>query len=345
MNKLVVHHYYSRSAFDLSDNRNHGRPISVTQSSGPDAAFVFAKPESEVLIEPSPSLQDLWSIRALVNFQLSPGGGINRRFNLIEGHLSFALFVENDGSLMGTILDRDENWIGTRSAPNLISKDQWYTAELLHDGCNAIELYLDGVQVAGAYNAPGQVRSIGPKGITVGHWPETSGRYTFTGHIREVKLFKYDPYKDANGLLNPCCQDRKALDAAVQKLRENGATAESLAAKGREILQFGLDFMGKVRGADAAATAQQRQFSTAALTAYLRGDQASFTSAQARLALLTQQRLTQDQMKASNEQMEKLIANLPLPFDELQDLLSVLCLDKPTIDPEALVSEINRLKR
>ena len=53
------------------------------------------------------SLEDLIAVRAIVSFYLNPPGGLSRRYNLIEGHLCFALFVNPDGSLQGTIVDAE----------------------------------------------------------------------------------------------------------------------------------------------------------------------------------------------------------------------------------------------
>jgi hypothetical protein len=50
------------------------------------------------------SLQNLGAIPAAVQFNLQPGGTLHR-FNLAEGFESFALFVNPDYSIQGTILD------------------------------------------------------------------------------------------------------------------------------------------------------------------------------------------------------------------------------------------------
>ncbi|AIK35320.1 concanavalin A-like lectin/glucanases superfamily protein (plasmid) [Bacillus pseudomycoides] len=342
MNKLTVHHNYSRSSFDLSDNRNHGLPLYIKQN---PEAFVFDRPESKIRVNPSSSLQNLWSIHALVSFNLSTGGGIDRDYILIDGDHSFRLFIEKKGVLRGYTYDRTGHAVYIESEPYLITTDSWHTAELLHDGINALELYLDGVKVAERYDAVGQVRSIGEVGITIGHYAENYDSATFEGLISEFKLFKYDPYKDINGLLDSSCRDSAAIDSIVQKLRENNETAESIEAKGREILQFGLDIMSEIRGNDAELTKQQRQYSVEAYTAFLRGDQAAYTSAQARLALLAMQNLNTDQIEKITGERDILMKSLPLPFDELQSLLSALCLDKTTIDPNTLVDEIYRLTR
>jgi len=109
MNRLVMHHIYANGmAFDLSGYRNHGVPYDVSQAPTPYApSFTYTQPNSRVLVSASASLQDLIAVRAVTTFNLDPAGGITRRYNLIEGHLCFALFINPDGSLSGTIIDAE----------------------------------------------------------------------------------------------------------------------------------------------------------------------------------------------------------------------------------------------
>ena len=201
MNRLVVHHIYADGmAFDLSGYRNHGVPFAVAAAPASYApGFTYASGESRVIVEPSHSLQDLIAIRAIVSFYLNPAGGLSRRYNLIEGHLCFALFVNPDGSLQGTIVDAEGNWAGAQSPPNAVSSGVWHQAEIRHDGVNQCSIFLDGTPVGTSYAADGPVGSVGPHGIAIGHWPEVSGQYTFDGYIRETWVYKYDPALAARG--------------------------------------------------------------------------------------------------------------------------------------------------
>jgi len=207
-----------------------------------------------------------------------------------------------------------------------------------------VRLLFDGVEVAASYNAPGQVRTVGPHGIAIGHWPEPPGVYTFTGFIREARLYKYDPHKDANGLLDHCCVDKKALDEAATTLRGQGATPESLEAKGREILQFGYSLLAQVRGSDPAVSQQQQQLSAAAVTSYISGNQSGYTTALAQLALLAQARLNKPQMEDIRKREEDIMGSLPLPFAEFRKLLKSVCWDRVGIDPQGLVDAMQRLQ-
>lgn len=149
MNRLVMHHIYANGmAFDLSGYRNHGLPYDVFQAPAPySPSFAYTEPDSRVVVNPSASLQDLIAVRAVVTFDLDPAGGITRRYNLIEGHLCFALYVNADGSLSGTILDSAGQWAGAQSAPSLVSTGSWHQAEIRHDGVNQCLILLDGVPV------------------------------------------------------------------------------------------------------------------------------------------------------------------------------------------------------
>lgn len=85
MNRLVLHHLYAHSAFDLSNNRNHGIPLDVSIAPAPNVpSFAFDSGDSQIRVEPSPTLADLGSVRAVITFNLDPGGPLARRYNLMS---------------------------------------------------------------------------------------------------------------------------------------------------------------------------------------------------------------------------------------------------------------------
>ena len=340
MNKLVVHHtYINGMAFDSSGNRNHGIPYSVTQSPPPFApAFSFDSLDSRIVVNPSASLEELIAVRVVVSFNLSPAGGFTRRYNLVEGEFSFALFVQPDGSLMGTILDANGNWSGATSAANLVSADKWHRAELRHDGVNQSVLMLDGVTVATSYNAQGPVRSVGPRGIAVGHWPEPQGLYTFEGNIRELWVYKYDPLEAAKDLLDPCCMDRVSLDKMADRLREKGYTAQEARSQGMDFLKFALKATAQARGTDAAGAQKQINLANQAFGAFLGRNEAAYNTAIAQLAALAGN-LSVDQMLALRAEEEELIKKLSLPLKDWQKLIQDLCWSKVTLDPNKVAAE------
>lgn len=347
MNKLVIHHtYINGMAFDTSNNRNHGIPYSVTQAGAPFApSFDFAVPDSRVIVRPSPSLQDLIAVRAIVAFYLNAPGGLTRRYNLIEGHLSFALFVQPDGSIMGTILDSKGTWTGAQSAPNLVQSGTWHQAEIRHDGINQCVVLLDGIAVGTSYAGPGPVRSVGPHGIAIGHWPETPGVYTFEGYIRETYVYKYDPLQAAKGLLDSCCVNRAALDKVADELRKHGYTADKAYQQGMELLNFGIGVTNKVRGSDQAVSQKHASLSALTLGAFLRGDSASYNMAIAQLAALSASKLSLADQEQIHADEEKLLKSLPLPLKAWQELLGNLCWDRATVKPKDLRTEFGEFSK
>jgi hypothetical protein len=344
MNCLVVHHIYADGmAADLSGYRNHGLPFAVKTSASPFApSFTYATGDSRVTVEPSESLQDLLAVRAVVTFYLDPAGGLSRRYNLIEGHLCFALFVNPDGSLMGTILDADGNWLGAQSPRNTVSTARWHQAELRHDGINQCSVLLDGLPVATSYSATGPVRSVGPHGIAVGHWPETSGQYTFDGHIRETWVYKYDPAKAAKGLIDPCCGGyRKALDAMADDLRGKGMTREEIRAQGMALVKFGLSLSAQVRGTDEAKSQQHATLSAQALSAFRAGNSSAYTSALAQLAAMSSTALSGPQQQQIESELEALVKALPLPIKTFQNLIGEMCLGGAKVDPKSILQAVS----
>ena len=326
----------------LSGYRNHGVPYAVADAGSPfSPAFVYTTGNSRVIVPPSQSLQDLIAVRAVVTFYLNSPGNL-RRYNLMEGHVCFALFVNPDGSLQGTIFDADGNWTGAQSPPNTVSAGQWHQAEIRHDGVNHTALYLDSVPVATSYAAKGPARSIGPHGIAIGHWPETSGQYTFDGYIREAWVYKYDPAEAAKNLLDPCCGDyRRALDDTAEALRSMGYTAEKARQQGMDLVKFGLSISAKVRGADPAQSQKHATLSALALAAFLRGDSAAYTNAITQLAEQAATTLSMADQKQIHDQEQQLLKALPLPLKQWQTLIGKMCWNAK-LDPKAVLKGVQQ---
>jgi Concanavalin A-like lectin/glucanases superfamily len=340
---MVLHHIYSGGvACDLSGYRNHGVPYDVSEASPPYApAFGYSSSDSRVIVPQSQSLQDLLAVRAMAEFYLDPPSGLSRRYNLIEGHLCFALFVNPDGSLSGTIVDADGQWAGAQSAPHLVSAGRWHQAELRHDGVNQCSLYLDGAPVATSYAANGPVGSVGPNGIAIGHWPEPSGQYTFTGYLRQAWVYKFDPVLAAKGLVDPCCPgSRAALDDMAQTLRDIGYTREKAQAEGMALIKFGLSAAAQARANDPAASQREATLSAQAVAAFLSGDPNAYNNALAQMAIMAMTNLSPDQVQQLHSQEEDLVKALPLPVKEFQSLISKVCLGKVRLNPTALLNTV-----
>ena len=108
--KLVLHHLYRDDiAYDWSHNANHGELRNV--QNGPPSGLEFDTPSDEVFVEHSTSLRAFGEIRIRVVFhpKTIPTPG---RYNLVEGHLAFALYLNEDGSLQATINSPSAGWLG-----------------------------------------------------------------------------------------------------------------------------------------------------------------------------------------------------------------------------------------
>lgn len=296
--RLVLHHTYERRlAFDVSEHGNHGRSAAVFSGTGEFASsFRFTGGPSRVSIRPSPTLQQLRSLRVRVRFVHLPSAPGTRRHNLVEGHVSFALFVNPDGSLQGTIVQRDGTWDGVRTVAGVVQPNQWCVVELDHDSLSHLRLFVNGVKLAERFDIEGPVRSVGPNGVAVGHWPEPDDRYTFEGWIDDVRLWAWDPRRQADDLLDPCCLDRDSLDEIAKRVRAAGWTSLQLGQNVRALLDIGADVAQRARGGDPVRTARAKQLARDAALAIRRRDLPSLGVAMQAYDTFARQRLTPGQL-------------------------------------------------
>ena len=117
----------------------------------------------------------------------------DRRQNIVEGWMSFALYVEADGQLRATIYD-DRTWVATDSQPGAIPFDQWSDVSFEYDGICAGVLRRDGTIIGSNFSMPLGMHQP-RENITIGHWPSGDDRYTFSGDIGRVTIRKRD-YED-----------------------------------------------------------------------------------------------------------------------------------------------------
>jgi hypothetical protein len=193
-----------------------------------------------------------------------------------------------------------------------------------------------------ATTAPnGPVGSVGPNGIAIGHWPEPSGQYTFTGYLRQAWVYKYDPALTAKGLVDPCCPgSRAALDDMAQTLRSIGYTREKAQADGMALIKFGLSAAAQARANNPAASQRQAALSAQAVAAFLSGDPSAYNNTLAQLAIMAMNNLSPDQVQQLHSQEEDLVKALPLPIKEFQSLISKVCLSKVKLNPTALLNTV-----
>jgi len=324
MLRTVLHQTYSSNvAVDTSGFFNQGVPILVTPLY---PGFSFAEAGSRINIPPSSSLSDLGLIQASVAFALSPHGAAHR-YNLIEGYLSFALFVGPDLSISGTILDANGDWTGATSAAGAVTAGANHRATLQSDGISMVRVFLDGSEVASNYSVPGAVRGVGALGIAVGHWPDPPDVYTFEGRIFEVLLQAYDPQNDTIRGVDPCCYDRKAISRWFAAMARKGVSANHLVQAAQNLAQEAKSAAIAMRGGNAGATVSQQDLAGAVSSALSRRDFTAFEAALDQWRQLAGQRLSQaDQAQFANN-LKTAIDAFGLSWSDWRAFLRLFCLD------------------
>ena len=234
MRELVVHHRYARGlAWDVSGKNNHGALTDVFPGTGAFAnSLRFTQASSRIDTEPSASLGELGAFRCSVTFFLD-GADPSKRYNLVEGHLSFALYFDPSFRLRATILDADGNWDGPVTPPFEENLQGWHRADCGHDGISTGWLAWDGRVIAVRNAVPGPVRPLGPVGVTVGHWPEPVDAYAFEGWISEMWLWREKP----DPPVDDCCLDRGHMAGAEELLRQKGWTLSDVKEANAELLR------------------------------------------------------------------------------------------------------------
>jgi hypothetical protein len=271
----VVHQEYrSNVACDTSGYCNHGLPLNVTPTL---PGFRYAAANSRINIRPSPSLTQFGCIRGAVSFTLQPTGA-PQRHNLMEGFESFALFVNPDLSISGTIFDASSNWTGATSKPATVSTGKPHLAIIECDGINMVRLTLDGTVVGENYAVAGTVRDIGAYGLTVGHWPNPQDQYAFQGEIFGVLLQKYDPTKDLMRMLDPCCFDREGIGTWLREMQGKGVTTAKLVAASLALQAVCRKVAAAARGNDKARTTVQQNLGSALIAAIANRDGSTMES-------------------------------------------------------------------
>jgi hypothetical protein len=190
MFELVLHHdYATETAQDLSGNDNHGRisHLSLVEGMRPStAALGFDGYTDRVVVFPSESLNDLKALRISAWIWVQELG---QRRNLLEGFVSFAMMIEEDGTLQCKVYD-GTRWDGVWTPPNTIPVQEWIQVHFVYDGDETAALYVNDHLVAKRYWHLGHVHSIAwPYGLNIGAWPDAD-RYVFAGKIATLKVWR-----------------------------------------------------------------------------------------------------------------------------------------------------------
>jgi hypothetical protein len=324
MLRTVVHQTYtSNLAVDTSGMFNQGISINVTAHY---PGFGFTQPGSRINVQPSRSLRNLGCIRAAVSFNLQPQGAVHR-YNLMEGFESFALFVNPDNSLSGTIFDANSNWTGATSAPAMVATGSTHTAGIECDGINMVRIFLDGAIVGENYNVLGSVRDIGFMGLAIGHWPNPPGQYTFEGTIFEVLLQKYDPAADLTKVLDPCCFNTAALLRWYTRVAGKGASIGKLSQAADALWAASKSAAIALRGGSKAATETQQALAATLTNALRRRDLSAVEFVLTQLQTSATGQLNAATVKKLGDDVRQAIADFDLQWSDWCDFLRLVCLD------------------
>jgi hypothetical protein len=323
MLRTVLHQTYTRSiAVDTSGYSNNGVPIQVTATS---PGFSFGQPGSRINVRPAPSLKGLECINAEVAFNLAPHGAPHR-YNLAEGFESFALYVNPDLSLSGTIFDASSNWTGATSSPASVTTGKPHRAGLQCDGFNMVRILLDGKVIGANYSVSGPVRSVGALGLAIGHWPNPPDQYTFEGTIFEVLLQKYDPLSPLE-ILDPCCFDRHALSNWFKSVSKKGVSAASMIKAGAALQAVARDAVIALRGGDETRTKTFQALVGGLQLALKRHDSAALQTVLARMQKFADSTLDPATRAQLDAEAQSALAKFGLDFSDWCRLASILCLD------------------
>ena len=199
-NPFLQYNFDNHAAVDDTGNGHTGvvsLPSAACWVDAPAAAVTTAirydDDRSQVTVPQSADMSGWAGFRTQAVFSAA---AFTRRLNLVEGDGSFALFVEHDASLRGTIND-GTNWYGVQTSPGVIQPGGWHVAEFSYNPATTLVLRLDGAIVDVLVTHGDPVLPVGPAGIKVGYWPGGDGRYTYAGLMGPVGIDLLDPVQDA----------------------------------------------------------------------------------------------------------------------------------------------------
>jgi hypothetical protein len=323
MQVLVLSHRYGGSyVTDLSGHRNHGFAMELVSTSSPPG-FTYTSPGSKVYVAPSPTLSTFVGVTATCQFQVAAGTP-PRRLNLVEGYLSFALFINPDRSVSATILDQDGNWTGATSVSALIADGVSYSAALRHDGISTMQLLLGGSVISSSPTVNGAIRPVGEKGLVIGHWPDADADRTFAGVISAVDIWTGDPASDAAAFLSGCCVDRGALDQLFQAWLAQAGDRDAISKYFAALVGASMTVMREARRVRSKDLQELLGLERLVVLAVLRRRADLFTAADGGLATDAN---ASPALAAAVAALESLIEQCPLTPEELDQAAKALCLE------------------
>ncbi|SDH35916.1 Concanavalin A-like lectin/glucanases superfamily protein [Sinosporangium album] len=206
MLKLILDQDYLEPtpAVDRTPYVNHGlvtgaafEPNGRQPGSG---ALRFTPDSSSVRIAPRQCWRDLRALAIETWLWVEPTG---TRRNIIEGDGSFALFVDTDDALTGSVFglhggSADPKWVtvsSTSDSPDGVARPlpmrQWCKVVFYHDGIARARLFVDDQLVAARGGYESGVGPVGGAGVVIGNWT-LADQFGFDGLIDHVRVFKHD---------------------------------------------------------------------------------------------------------------------------------------------------------
>lgn len=186
---LQMKAYQGKRILDASKYHNDANLLGNAQQQSGYVGFRGPDAQLEVPVQDE-SLGRFMALRVQVLCRPAP---ITRRFNLVEGWMSFALVIRDDGRLSGSIYD-GQNWLEVDSGATTVPANQWSRVAFDYDGVGVASLRLNGSTVGSRLDMPVSIRQP-QQVIALGHWPRGDDRYTFAGDLGHVRIEKRD-YED-----------------------------------------------------------------------------------------------------------------------------------------------------
>ncbi len=182
------HDYTTATAEDLSAHRNDGAVVGGTfvhQGEDGRGGIQLDGLNDRIVVRPSATLAHISGLRVDVNVLLH---SLGERRNLVEGYLSFAVIVHEDGAVQGGVYDRSR-WLTIRSSAGCVASGRWVQVTYACDPELGSHLYVDGVLVAYDGRVPAAFGDVSwPFGLNVGAWPDAD-LFMLGGRVADVRVW------------------------------------------------------------------------------------------------------------------------------------------------------------
>lgn len=274
MLKLLLDHDYLHSfpAVDSSPFSNHGLVTDATHSTdgrrSGSGALQFALPSASVRVALRPCWQRLPGLAAEAVIRPQP---TRTRRNIVEGDGSFAVFLNPDDTLVGSVFAL----VDGAAAPGwhtVVSNEpvpmgRWSTIAFHYDGITRGRVFLDGRALGTRGDYRSTLAPVGGAGVVIGNWTLSSA-YAFSGEIDRVRVWKRDedamPRNFGQRPIDPAARD--AWDRFWECLRRELNAEET--ARLRAMAESWDELLRELFRAIHRAAPQERESHLAHIAAY-----------------------------------------------------------------------------